>query len=314
MAGLLTRAIAGAVKGAGDSMIEKAKQEREDALLAAARANAATMQKNEFDHSDASQQAGFTHADQAQERGIGAQKDLQSNQQEFQGGENQKNRDFQGTQTDKEIGAHHQDLQTSEAGSDRRNKATIDSEDRRNKENNEGRKAVAEIRANATVERLAQAGGKALTYNQAFNMAMQAYKTNLTNSPEELRDADGQTIPANVWAERVASGYVEKYGAKDNTATVRGGGLLNPNPSGGGPSFAVDPSKLDFSNSAPSLSMPSSSGLTPRAATGTQGNGGPARLSQSDALSQAQAAIAAGAPKASVIQRLKQNGYDPSGL
>jgi hypothetical protein len=46
---------------------------------------------------------------------------------------------------------------------------------------------------------------------------------------------------------------------------------------------------------------------------GQQGQGGP-KPSQADALAQAKAAIAAGKPRAAVIERMKQNGFDTTGL
>jgi hypothetical protein len=96
--GGLMRALAGGLKGLGDGMIDKAKADREAAIVALARTNAVAdrdagyaqqdkLQGNTFAHDDTFQQAGFTHADTSQQAQFGQQNTI----------------------TDKEIAAHHAD-------------------------------------------------------------------------------------------------------------------------------------------------------------------------------------------------------------
>lgn len=257
MAGLLGYMAGGLLKGIGDGMVQKAKNDREDTLLALAQANREKMQQNEF-----------THQDQAQGTQIQASKDLQASSQDFQGAQTDKQigatkdlettrEGFQSGQTDKEIAAHHADVGTQEAGADARTRLTTDATLTAAKL----RQQSYDHKTDSIAARYgAGTGAKPLTYNQALETARQAYKADISaNGP--MYDEDGKTIPSDKAIADIADRLMSRQpGASDTVPTLlnpgagtTGGGLLNPSGQSPMPTLPTAPLNL---TPAPAMSTP----------------------------------------------------------
>lgn len=216
MVGMLSYLVGGALKGAGDAMVEKAKQQREDALLALAEQNKRT---------DAATAHNYDTQNIAQQQQ--GQQALETQREAFQGGE-----------TDKEIAAHHEDVATTEAGADKRTSIEQSGANSRTAQEIEGRhedtatttqasRDVAGIRAGASEYRanlLADraSNGKPLTAGQALMAARQAYSDNY-KSGVDMTDSDGKPIPANEWIANEADRLMAR-----NASARSSGGLTNP--------------------------------------------------------------------------------------
>lgn len=252
--GLLAYMAGGALKGVGDAMVNKAKQEREDTLLALAEANKRTDAATEQNYRTANIDQQGNIQSGLEDKRIGGEKEI--------AGINNTAAD---KRTDKTIASEEKRTGMTEAGANTRNAASIASEEKRNAATIQGGKDVANIRAQAIDYRADQlaarvAGDKPLNYNQALLAARQAYAQNY-KSGIPMTDDNGDPIPAEKWAADQADKLMAKQAATrgnggtfiNQNPSVTGGGLLNPSATAM-PSLPVTP--ISPLTSAPSLSTP----------------------------------------------------------
>lgn len=206
MVGFLSYIAGGALKGAGDAMVLKAQQDRQSAILAWQEANKRTDMQSEFAHQDTSQ-----------ERQIGASKDLETNRETFEGG-----------QTDKQLAAHHADVQSQEAGAASRSQAEIAGRHQDVKTQTDAQIQSAQLRAgweNNRVNAYAQryASGGHLTYAQALNAARAAFKDNNAQGID-MKDEQGNNIPAESWISGQADRLMQEMGGMNQPVTTTSNG------------------------------------------------------------------------------------------
>lgn len=228
MAGFLNLMIGGALKGAGDAMVDKAKADREAAIAALQEQNKRQDMATEQDY----QSQNIQHQGDIQQG-------LETQREGFEGGENAKNREqqtnletqregFEGGQTDKQIAAHHEDTSAEIAG----RHEDVEAQANATRYVADQRRSAALARVDA-LNQQSMAGGKPLTYNQALTNARIAYGQNVRNQVPMV-DANGDTIPAEQWISDAAEKSMQRFGSQPTiTGSVAnnpasGGGLLIP--------------------------------------------------------------------------------------
>jgi hypothetical protein len=245
MGGLLTRAIGGALQGAGDGMVADATAAREATIAALVRQNAVQ-----------DRDAGY----EQQTKTVGTQEDAQTLREKMGNDASIKTTGMNNAAAVTETGMNNaanitttgmnntqqgKDTASNNAASMSNNTATTGTELK-----------VATIRAtamdNKTAAIAAQYGtGKALTYNQALTTARQAYRDNSA----AFTDDAGNAIPPDQAIAGIATKLMNNQPVNTGSSTVvaTGGGMTANNP---GIAPMASPS-LPNGGVAPNFSMPS---------------------------------------------------------
>lgn len=251
MVGFLNLMVGGALKGAGDAMVDKAKADREAAITALAETNKRTDMATQQDY----QSQNIEHTGQVQggleDKRISGEKDIAN-----------LNITAADKRTDKDIAARHADVATEQAGASGRTGLEVAGRHQDVDTTTNAQVKVAGIRAAALEDRAKMyadrvSGGKPLTPGQALLAARATYKDAYAAGDSSL-----EGVTAKEWIDNETNRLMRTYGQKGagggndlssfDTSTVTGGGLMNP--LGASPSASAIPSTP--ASGAPAVAPP----------------------------------------------------------